>query len=192
MEPETKEELKEMLGLRGLWPTVDEETGVPQLSRVRNQPGLGYIHIDTFIEKLEEQGLTIDTKTLEITVAPEEAPAPTPPPPIPPKTEDKTDASTETKSDDTTDAAEKPENKPAEAPPKPTPKPEVPMCTNDPGCGKNQAECTCTPPVEVYSRAELKKLSYKELQAIAKVTPDVPADKNTKELIKLLTGKPKL
>lgn len=209
MEPEAKKELKEMLGLRGLWPAVDEETGVPQLSRVRNQPGLGYIHVDTFIEKLEEQGLTIDPRTLNITKAKE----PTPPPPTPPNKCDACEAECGSVADlenhikadhngtmttapttepATTATKPDPTPPPKEAPPKPTPKLD-PICANVPGCGKPQSKCTCTPEFKtVYTKAALGKLSYKELQAIAKETPDVPADKSTKDLIKLLTGKPVL
>jgi hypothetical protein len=137
MEEKDYEELKEMVELRHLHPAINEETGAPVLSRVRNQPGLGYVHLQTFVNALEEKGLTISKKTLNIRKKPETKPATK----TPPKKEEKTEE-------------------------KPTPGPKL------------------------YTKAQLEKLSYKELQAIAKKDPDVPADKKKAELVKLLTGRP--
>ncbi len=161
MEKQDYKELKEMVELRHLNPAINEETGAPVLSRVRNQEGLGYVHLQTFVDALEEQGLTIDPKSLNIVEAKNEAPAPPPPPTTPPKTDDKT-------------------------PPAKTPE-------EKPDTKETPAGATPTTPVpgpKLYTKAQLGKLSYKELQAIAKKDPDVPADKSGKELIKLLTGRP--
>ena len=158
MDEKKYEELKEMVEIRHLQPAINQETGAPVLSRVRNHPDMGYVHLETFVSALEEQGLAVDMKTLEITEAKKPAPAPTPPkqdetPADPPKTEEKP-----------------PEKPPAEETPKPTPD-DIP---------------------KIWTKAALGKLDYKALQAIAKKDPEVPADKKKAELIKLLTGRPKL
>lgn len=160
MDPEKFEELKETIELRHLSPAINEETGAPVLSRVRNAPGLGYVHLETFVNALEEQALEINPRTLEIT----EHKAPPPPiekPPTPPPVE-----------------------KPPTEKPKEEPKP--PLSEDD----KTTPPTTTTPGPKLYTKAELEKLSYRELQAIAKKDPEVPADKKKTELIKLLTGRP--
>lgn len=156
------EKFKEMIEMRNMSYGKTRD-GRPVITPSKTNPEIDYMHIDNFVELLDEKGLDIDVRTLKIHKKEEPAPAPVEP------TQDKPATEVETIDDVAKGKTEEGEETPLDTPP------------------------TLPPPViETWTEKELRAIPLKdELLKIAGVDPEVNTKGTKEELIIKLIGRPK-